>query len=95
MFESGSPSPIMVDETATGVVNLTVGLITGNLCGEVKIDFQVSLLNATGIILYSGKFSHGPKICGFADRLAATKIRTTKFFSAKYGLLVGVVLPER
>ena len=46
-------------------------------------------------ILYSGKFSHGAKFCSFVDRSAATKIRTTKFSSAKYGLLVGVVLPER
>ena len=31
----------------------------------------------------------------FADRSAAVKIRTTNFSSASYGLLVGVVLPER
>ena len=31
----------------------------------------------------------------FADRSAAAKIRTTNFSSASYGLLVGVVSPER
>ena len=49
-------------------------------------------------IPYSGKFSHGAKFMFFADRLAATKIRITKFLSlssVNYGLSVGVVLPER
>ena len=31
----------------------------------------------------------------FADRLATAKIRTTNFSSASYGLLVGMVSPER
>ena len=31
----------------------------------------------------------------FADRSAATKIRTANFSSASYGLLMGVVSPER
>ena len=31
----------------------------------------------------------------FADKSATTKIRTTNFSSASYGLLVGVVSPER
>ena len=40
-FDSGSPSPIMVDEGA--MVNLTVALL-GNtmICGEVEIYFRVS-----------------------------------------------------
>ena len=31
----------------------------------------------------------------FVDKSAAAKIRTTNFSSASYGLLVGVVSPER
>lgn len=39
MFAGGLPSPIFVDEG--GMENLTV-VLSGNLCGEVEVYFQVS-----------------------------------------------------
>ena len=43
----------------------------------------------------AGNFRMVQNFAVFADRAAAAKIRTTNFSSASYGLLVGVVSPER
>ena len=42
-----------------------------------------------------GNFHMVQNFTVFADRSAAVKIRTANFSSASYGLLVGVVSPER
>ena len=46
----------------------------------MKIFFNV-LLAIIGHILYSGKFSHGAKFCGFADGAATAKIKTHENFN--------------
>ena len=43
----------------------------------------------------AGNFHMVQNFVVFMDRLATMKIRTTNFCSASYGLLVGVVSPER
>ena len=42
-----------------------------------------------------GNFRMVQNFAVFADKSAAAKIRITNFSSASYGLLVGVVSPER
>ena len=43
----------------------------------------------------AGNFRMVQNFAVFTDRSAAAKIRTTNFSIASYGLLVGVVSPER
>ena len=47
------------------------------------------------IYCIAGNFRMVQNFALFTDRLAAAKIRTTNFSSAIYGLLVGVISPER
>ena len=54
-----------------------------------------SMLQSSKRYRIAGNFRMVQNFAVFADRSAAAKIRTMNFSSASYGLLVGVVSPER
>jgi hypothetical protein len=53
-------------------------LLLLSTCAYISTGRKIALNNEVRLLPYSGKFLHGAKLCIFADRLGAAKIRTAK-----------------
>ena len=72
-----------------------LGALSLHMLLPCKVHVQVYECTVSGIYRIVGNFHMVQNFAVFVDKSAVAKIRTTNFSSASYGLLVGVVSPER